>query len=383
MVRLVTAICLTSLIISAAHASEIEPQSFETFVPEYRLKWPAPMAAGDSCSLDNSQPSDTVLGFFSGIESGDAVVGYYDPSTCGSPTYPFEIQTISFPLFDRNNDFDYPVELDIIVYSRDSVDVDCWAPGVELCRVSVSADEATFDYPNIGTVSFTTPCCIGEPVFIGIEYTDPSAGPYPSIVFDVISEPDECELFYLRDSVWYDWDVFWNPQPGRPLFTITGETVSDACCVDGDGDSVCDIVDNCPLLSNPTQADADSDGIGDACDDCPNDFNNDIDGDGFCADVDNCPSLANPSQADGNSNGIGDACENCCVGSTGDVNGDSVDADPIDLSYFVDFLFGTGPSAPCPEEADINGDATPADPIDLSFLVDYLFNGGTGPAVCP
>jgi hypothetical protein len=41
-------------------------------------------------------------------------------------------------------------------------------------------------------------------------------------------------------------------------------------CVDGDGDGVCENVDNCPLLANPDQRDSDGDGVGDACDACPN-----------------------------------------------------------------------------------------------------------------
>ncbi len=73
----------------------------------------------------------------------------------------------------------------------------------------------------------------------------------------------------------------------------------------------------------------------------------------------------------------------CCVGDRGDINGDSINADPIDLSFFVDFLFTGGVSPACSEEADINGDGTPGDPIDLSFFVDFLFAGGAVPAPCP
>lgn len=38
---------------------------------------------------------------------------------------------------------------------------------------------------------------------------------------------------------------------------------------DGDGDGICDLVDNCPLIGNPTQDDSNDDGIGDACNSAP------------------------------------------------------------------------------------------------------------------
>ena len=59
--------------------------------------------------------------------------------------------------------------------------------------------------------------------------------------------------------------------------------------VDSDGDGFQNLADNCPLVSNPTQADADGDRVGDACDDCP--------------------FVANLSQTDSDHDGAGDACD--------------------------------------------------------------------------
>jgi hypothetical protein len=46
-----------------------------------------------------------------------------------------------------------------------------------------------------------------------------------------------------------------------------------ACPDDGDGDGVCDALDNCPAVPNPGQSDLDGDLAGDACDDADAELN--------------------------------------------------------------------------------------------------------------
>jgi predicted outer membrane repeat protein len=95
---------------------------------------------------------------------------------------------------------------------------------------------------------------------------------------------------------------------------------------DTDSDGVPDLSDNCPAVSNPSQADTDSDGDGDACDNCvsvsnPDQADGDADGTGNACD--NCPAVANPSQANADGDPQGDACDNC----PGVANPDQADSD--------------------------------------------------------
>ena len=83
--------------------------------------------------------------------------------------------------------------------------------------------------------------------------------------------------------------------------TAAGTTVYDFE-PDTDGDGVADAQDNCPSVSNASQADLDSDGIGDACDP-------DLDGDGVANGPDNCDATPNPDQADADGDGAGTACD--------------------------------------------------------------------------
>ena len=58
--------------------------------------------------------------------------------------------------------------------------------------------------------------------------------------------------------------------------------VSNVPCLDTDGDTICDTIDNCKYTPNHNEAHTDNDAVGDVCDNCkdvsnPNQLNSDID----------------------------------------------------------------------------------------------------------
>jgi hypothetical protein len=67
---------------------------------------------------------------------------------------------------------------------------------------------------------------------------------------------------------WFYYDEMWQRTP--LWFDVNKIYRSIYDCTDGDGDSYCDFVDNCPEAGNADQFDGDGDGVGDACDlECP------------------------------------------------------------------------------------------------------------------
>lgn len=122
------------------------------------------------------------------------------------------------------------------------------------------------------------------------------------------------------------------------------------------GDDTCDDGDPC------TENDVCVDGV------CVGTFLPDGDGDGVCDVLDNCPTVPNPDQSDVDGDSYGDACD-----GPFDVDHDG----DVDFDDFVDFrICMTGPevpaTAPCQETHDSDGDLD----VDLAdfALLQRLFN---------
>lgn len=75
-----------------------------------------------------------------------------------------------------------------------------------------------------------------------------------------------------------------NAQSSPMAWSLANAIAVDGCdqCADGDEDTVCDDVDNCPTVPNREQENGDGDAAGDACDTCPGSNDAlDVDGDGL------------------------------------------------------------------------------------------------------
>jgi len=77
---------------------------------------------------------------------------------------------------------------------------------------------------------------------------------------------DNCHRLYNATQLDTDQDSGSKPYEPVPLTYRDPLTGGDACDTDDDGDSVQDIADNCPKLSNKDQLDSDGDGLGNVCD---------------------------------------------------------------------------------------------------------------------
>ena len=376
----------------------------------------------DACTLVKG--TDVPGPYFDSFMSGDAIVTLLDPGDCEANfNYPFQINSITLA-FDQVS-LNWPFTLDVVVFDKHPSANPCFGPGDELCRQTFVCDEATFQYPNFGTLVFDDPCCAVGPFFIGIEYTDPGEGLFPSLYFNQQVPADSCDNWYYRaeDAMWHEWYDVWPPPVfGYPIFSVEGETRSNICGCWADADvnndgivlSVADLVYLFRYLAGedieipvPYKADLNGDCMIDFLDfEVYNDYFNyglaafnpyggypvltcceqDMTL-GACCVGDTCKPL-NPYNCDlftGEYHGDGtwcdsSMCDSCYGQYPGDVNDDG-DINVNDLVFFVDWWFASGPVPPNLSNADVNGDCC-IDTTDLGYLERHLYQGGPAPVEC-
>ncbi|HEX2897397.1 MAG TPA: lamin tail domain-containing protein, partial [candidate division Zixibacteria bacterium] len=227
--RIIVAVIAILLIIWGTSFTEIkQPPKFSKFVAPVALVSPDLNRSRAVCSIQKHD--DTALGFYSGFDTNDRIVTYFDfAAECGASPYPFEIQSLTFTFIAPTAAYQWPIEVDVVVYDLAGAD-SCGGPGIELCRFSVTCDSAVFRLPHIGTANFPGPCCVNGPVYIGLEYTDTDPGTFPSVVFDKSAPVPMCENWGYSVGSWFEWYSFWGaPQPGYPIYWVEGETQSSVC----------------------------------------------------------------------------------------------------------------------------------------------------------
>jgi hypothetical protein len=73
---------------------------------------------------------------------------------------------------------------------------------------------------------------------------------------------------------------YWEYYSNQAYYVLVLQRALGGACVDTDGDTICDDVDNCPQTANTNQVDTDGDGVGDACETslaCDADGDQDVD----------------------------------------------------------------------------------------------------------
>ncbi|MCX6832485.1 MAG: hypothetical protein NT028_10220, partial [candidate division Zixibacteria bacterium] len=180
-----------------------------------------------ACTM--AKHNDVAAYYYEHYQTGVGTYTYFNPALmCPTPTYPFEISSFSFTLYAPTG-YVWPAMVDVVVYALAQPPDSCRGPGSELCRYSLTANQATYGFPTVGSYAFPTPCYVNGPFYIGLEYTAGVEGSTPSVLVDNNVPPVVYCDNWMRwtDGLYYEWSNFWTSgSVGYPLFWVGGETVS-------------------------------------------------------------------------------------------------------------------------------------------------------------
>jgi len=105
-------------------------------------------------------------------------------------------------------------------------------PGFELHRVTVECDQASFEYPSVGSVQIPPGECLDGPIYVGLKMSPGNALPTPLPVLDNQQVQVACERWFYSAATgeWQTWRrKFADSLPGYPMIEVT-LTESDSAC---------------------------------------------------------------------------------------------------------------------------------------------------------
>jgi hypothetical protein len=183
----------------------------------------------DLCEITND--TDNPAYYFDSLVQGCGMAVYMNPAYCGPSPYPFKITDVHFYLWEFDTTNRWPVLLRVNIREV-SDDDSCNGPGQVICYedFSIPAESA---FPSMVTLNLSTPCCVGEPFFLEIIYTqtvDPAHW-NPSLLMEAETPPaDTCDNWMSWDGEYWEWWDFWAaPPPGNAIIRATGYTNDPAC----------------------------------------------------------------------------------------------------------------------------------------------------------
>jgi len=204
-------------------------------MPGYLALWSAGYDAGqNTCPPPPPPPACNVqidggpfwrAGFF----EPEGIVNYFDPAAlCGTPTYPFGVDSVLFRLTTAG--VAYPIDLKIAFFDLQpgTGGDSCDGPGREIYSQIVSLPTGGYH-----SIALTHTVCFYRPFFGGYFMASSAVGDTFWPNFSEETE-DTCRSWYFDGGNWWNWAQTWGfPSLGHVVFRPRGYTQHASCPVNG------------------------------------------------------------------------------------------------------------------------------------------------------